>query len=111
MLFLALALFALAGCEPSTSDADAGPVDPVAMGAKKARACIGCHGPKGVSRVASYPSLAGLDEDYMVEQLQLFKSQQRQNPMMNAMAVNLSETDMQHLAAYFAAQPSPGGDR
>ncbi|MBU2887344.1 cytochrome c [Gilvimarinus agarilyticus] len=78
--------------------------DPVAMGAKKARACMGCHGPKGVSRIASYPSLAGLDADYIAAQLQAFQSGERQNPMMSSMAINLSEQDIHNLAAYFAAQ-------
>ncbi|WP_052481119.1 c-type cytochrome [Gilvimarinus agarilyticus] len=78
--------------------------DPVALGERKARVCMSCHGPGGVSRVASYPSLAGLQYDYIVTQLRAFKSGSRENPMMNAMVASLSDTDMQHLAAYFAAQ-------
>ncbi len=109
LLFVALALMGLCACEPQATGAGAEPESPLVLGAKKARACMGCHGPKGVSRVASYPSLAGLDEDYIVQQLQLFKTQQRQNPMMNAMAVNLNADDMRHLAVYFAAQTNPNG--
>lgn len=83
------------------------PSDPVALGAQKARICMGCHGPKGVSRVASYPSLAGKDAGYLLEQLRAFKQGERENPMMSSMVINLSDEDMAHLAAYFAAQTMP----
>ncbi|BFM20541.1 c-type cytochrome [Gilvimarinus japonicus] len=79
-------------------------VDPVALGERKARVCMSCHGPGGVSRVASYPTLAGQDRAYLLTQLRDFKAGRRENPMMNAMVASLSDTDMQHLAAYFAAQ-------
>ncbi|MCP8898764.1 c-type cytochrome [Gilvimarinus xylanilyticus] len=102
-----LTLAAVYGCGQSAPPAGAEIADPVALGERKARACVGCHGPKGVSRVASYPSLAGKDKAYLAEQLRRFKSGERQNPMMNAMAVNVSETDIEHLAAYYAAQTSP----
>lgn len=110
MLIRVLMLFSLTavyGCGQSAPPTGAEITDPVALGERKARACAGCHGPKGVSRVASYPSLAGKDKAYLAEQLRRFKSGERQNPMMNAMAVNVNDTDIEHLAAYYAAQPKP----
>lgn len=107
-MLLAFGLAASGCSQDATPQAAAAPLDPVALGAKKARVCMGCHGPKGVSRIASYPSLAGKDVDYLLEQLQAFKSGARQNPMMSSMAINLSDEDMSHLAAYFAAQQMPG---
>ncbi|MDO3386312.1 cytochrome c [Gilvimarinus sp. SDUM040013] len=105
--FVMLLLLAACGQEGATQAAFA-PVDPVALGAKKARVCMGCHGPKGVSRIASYPSLAGKGEAYLAEQLHAFKHGTRENPMMSSIAINLNEEDITHLAAYFAAQSMPG---
>lgn len=103
---LALILLAqLVGCDkPQGADAEPEVDDPVALGERKARVCMSCHGPGGVSRVASYPTLAGQDREYLLAQLRDFKAGRRENPMMNAMVASLSDTDMQHLAAYFAAQ-------
>lgn len=76
-------------------------------GSQKARMCAGCHGPKGISRVASYPSIAGLSEAYISEQLQAFRTGQRQNPMMGSVAQNLSDADIDALSHYFAKLPAP----
>ncbi|HEY7885106.1 MAG TPA: cytochrome c [Cellvibrionaceae bacterium] len=78
--------------------------DPMAEGAVKARVCMGCHGKQGVSRVASYPSIAGLDRDYLSKQLHDYRSGARENPMMNAMATSLSDEDIRLLALYFSSQ-------
>lgn len=94
----------LVGCGESSTAESESTADPVALGERKARVCTSCHGPGGVSRVASYPSLAGQQREYLLAQLRAFKSGERENPMMNAMVASLSDTDMQHLAAYFAAQ-------
>lgn len=76
-------------------------------GSQKARMCAGCHGPKGISRVASYPSIAGLPEAYISEQLQAFRTGQRQNPMMGSVAQSLSDADIEALSHYFAKLPAP----
>lgn len=76
-------------------------------GSQKARMCAGCHGPKGISRVASYPSIAGLPETYINEQLQAFRTGQRQSPMMGSVAQNLSDADILALSYYFANLPAP----
>ncbi|WP_049721897.1 c-type cytochrome [Gilvimarinus polysaccharolyticus] len=104
-LLALLSIALLAGCDKPQGD-NGEPIveDPIALGERKARVCMSCHGPRGVSRVASYPSLAGQPREYLLEQLRDFKSGQRKNPMMNSMVASLSDTDMQHLAAYFAIQ-------
>jgi len=82
--------------------------DPLAENAVRARVCMGCHGKQGISRVASYPSIAGLEEAYLVAQLRAYRSGERENPMMNAMATNLSDEDIQLLSLYFSTQhPNP----
>lgn len=109
LLVVGLVLLA-SGCgrDSTAPNAAQQAVDPVAAGARKARVCMGCHGPGGVSKVASYPSLAGKDQAYLLEQLQKFKSGERDNPMMNSMVLHLDDQSLRQLAAYFAAQPTPG---
>lgn len=73
-------------------------------GQAKATVCGACHGLDGNSSVPLYPKLAGQQASYIVRQLELFKSGQRQNPIMLGMATPLSPQDMADIAAYFAKQ-------
>jgi cytochrome c553 len=73
-------------------------------GANKAAACMACHGADGNSGNPQWPNIAGQHASYVFEQLQLFKSGERQNPIMMSQAANLSEQDMKDLAVYFAGQ-------
>ena len=84
----------------------------VAAGEQKAATCMGCHGPKGKSSNAQWPNLAAQQSAYMVNQLNAFKTGTRNNSMMQSMAANLSDDDMNNLAAYYSSQPpvSAGGD-
>lgn len=85
---------------------DTGPAkagDPKA-GQAKAGACAACHGLDGNSSVAIYPKLAGQHEQYIWRQLKLFKSGERQNPIMLGMAAPLTEQDMRDIGAYFSTQ-------
>lgn len=81
-------------------------------GKTKAQACIGCHGSAGVSNSPMWPNLAGQRAAYIEAQLKNFKSGQRDNSTMKAMADGLSDGDIKNLAAYFASLPakSAGGD-
>jgi cytochrome c553 len=73
-------------------------------GKEKAAACVGCHGENGNSMVPTFPKLAQQHSSYLVKQLQAFKEGSRQNPMMSAMAMGLTDEDMVDIAAYYAAQ-------
>ncbi|MDD1611690.1 MAG: cytochrome c4 [Methylococcaceae bacterium] len=83
-----------------------------AAGAEKAAMCVGCHGPNGKSSNAQWPNLAAQQPVYLTAQLKAFKSGDRANPMMQSMAGNLNDQDIENLAAYFAGQPAAkaGGD-
>ena len=70
----------------------------------KAAACAACHGPDGNSVNPDWPNLAGQHSEYLVSQLGYFKSGERKNVNMNAMAAPLSPEDMADISAYFAAQ-------
>ena len=76
----------------------------VIAGKAKAASCTACHGVGGNSMVPIYPKLAGQHADYLVKQLQEFKSGARENAVMWPMASALSEQDMVEIASYFAAQ-------
>ena len=79
--------------------------DPEAGKAKAAVVCAACHGASGVSVSDTIPHLAGQRERYLETQLKALKDGSRKNPIMNAIAAQLSADDMANLAAFFAAQP------
>lgn len=66
--------------------------------------CMTCHGVTGMSVDKRYPHLAAQKEAYIVDRLKYFKSEQEPFNQMNGQARPLSDTDMQDLAAYYAAQ-------
>ena len=71
--------------------------------------CAACHGVDGNSSVnPEWPSLAGQHAEYILRQLQSFKSGARQDPMMSPMVIPLTDQDMADLAAYYAAQAQAG---
>lgn len=78
-------------------------------GEAKAAVCGACHGADGNSALAMYPKLAGQNEAYTARQLELFKSQQRQNAIMLGFAMPLSTQDMHDLGAFFASKTALPG--
>jgi cytochrome c553 len=77
-------------------------------GATKSAVCSGCHGPNGNSTSPDWPRLAGQSAVYVAEQLKLFKTQVRANPVMMPMASGLSDQDINDVAVYFEAQTPQG---
>ena len=79
--------------------------DPAA-GKEKTGMCAGCHGISGYRtafpQVYSVPKLGGQHAAYIVKALQAYKSGERRNPTMKAIAADLSDKDMDDLAAYYA---------
>ena len=77
----------------------------VAAGKAKTAACVACHGVDGNGGAdPSWPKLAEQSPEYIVKQLNDFKTGVRKNPIMNGMAAALTPKDMQNIAAYYAAQ-------
>ena len=66
--------------------------------------CVACHGLDGMSAVPANPNIAGMPEQYIAKQLELFKTSVRKNPVMQGMAANLSADDMKALGMYYFAQ-------
>lgn len=73
--------------------------------AKAATVCAACHGATGVSVSDTIPNLAAQRAGYLEAQLKVLKDGTRKNPVMNAIAAQLSPDDIANVAAYFAAQP------
>jgi cytochrome c553 len=72
--------------------------------------CAACHAADGNSTIATNPRLAGQSAEYLVKQLtDLAKpagdKSGRENPVMSAFAMTLSDADRRSVAAWFSAQP------
>ena len=69
--------------------------------------CGGCHNPDGNSVLPGTPKLAGQHEQYIVKQINDFKSMTRANDIMMGMASAIAtDEDAQNIGAYFATQKS-----
>ncbi|HLQ08103.1 MAG TPA: c-type cytochrome [Steroidobacteraceae bacterium] len=80
----------------------------IANGATKSAVCSACHGPNGNSVNPDWPRLAGQSAVYAAEQLRLFRSGLRANPVMQPLAATLSDQDINDLAVYYEAQTPTG---
>jgi cbb3-type cytochrome c oxidase subunit III len=106
----AVALAALFA-NPVLADEAAAPAKPdVGKGSTiSATVCVACHTNDGSRGLPTYPILQGQHADYLVKQLQEFKSGKRDNAIMKAMASTLSDDDMRNVAAFYASkQAKPG---
>lgn len=104
---LALATLLTAGAAAASESA---PVfGDAKAGEGKATVCAACHGADGNPTDKQYPKLAGQNEAYIARQLQAFKSQKRQNPIMLGFAATLSTQDMHDLGAFFATKAALPG--
>lgn len=71
--------------------------------------CGACHSHDGSRGAPANPIIAGQHPEYLVTQLQHFKSGQRNNAIMRGFASTLSDADMVNVAAYYASkQAKPG---
>lgn len=66
--------------------------------------CAACHGADGNSASPAYPKLAQQHPEYLVKQLQEYKSGKRANAIMSGMAAGLSDADMKNVAAWLASK-------
>ena len=68
-----------------------------------ASACTICHGPDGASP-ATMPSIGGLEASVLATKLRDFKSGAQEATVMNRIAKGYSDSEIDALAKYFAAQ-------
>ncbi|WNK00745.1 c-type cytochrome [Thalassospiraceae bacterium LMO-JJ14] len=95
-------------------------------GAELAQQCVSCHGVDGTNNTEGFPSLSNQKYKYLVKQLremrnsakirtgeknhdtdaaQAIMRSRRTNEIMDPFIVDLSNTDIEDLAAYYAAEP------
>lgn len=68
-----------------------------------AQSCTACHGPNGQSNNPMWPNLAGQKKDYLIKQLNDFRSGARKDPLMTPMAQTIKESDIADLAQFFSS--------
>ncbi|MBJ2165252.1 cytochrome c4 [Acidovorax sp. IB03] len=71
--------------------------------------CAACHGADGNSAIAVNPTLAQQHPEYLVKQLQEFKSGKRNNAVMKGFAAMLTDEDMKNIAYWVASKPAKAG--
>ncbi|MEY4757431.1 MAG: hypothetical protein RJA34_2329 [Pseudomonadota bacterium] len=83
--------------------------DLVKGGAAFAAVCAACHGADGNSGTPVNPKLAQQHPEYLVKQLQEFKSGKRNNAVMKGFASALSDEDMKNISYWAASQKAKPG--
>ena len=71
--------------------------------------CAACHGADGNSGTPAYPKLAQQHPEYLVKQLQEFKSGKRNNAVMKGFATALTDDDMKNIAFWVASKKAKPG--
>ena len=71
--------------------------------------CAACHGADGNSAIAANPKLSQQHPEYLVKQLQEFKSGKRNNAIMKGFATALSDDDMRNIAYWLTSKPAKAG--
>ena len=108
LVAVAIHAFALAGFEASAQTPPARP-DMARAQQIATQVCAACHGVEGVSAAPVNPHLAAQHAEYTALQLEHFKSGLRKNPVMMAMAANLTAEESKSIGEYFAGKKSKPG--
>lgn len=66
------------------------------------KACAACHGSDGTGRKDIYPNIGGQNEIYLLSALRAYQNGTRSSARMNAMTKDLSDQQLQNLAAYYS---------
>jgi cytochrome c553 len=99
---LTAAVFTLAcltGCERPAAD-----VTEAGAALAQEKGCIACHGLNGKGTGPTFPNLGGQWPSYLRTQLQKYRDGDRVNAIMNPLAGELSDREIDVLAAYYAGQ-------
>lgn len=71
--------------------------------------CAACHAADGNSTTPANPKLAGQHPEYLLKQLQEYKSGKRANAVMSGMVAALSDEDMRNISYWLASKPAKPG--
>ncbi len=82
------------------------PAGAEAQGATKVAVCIACHGSNGMGMTPLYPNLAGQQYNYILKELENFRSGARKQSVMSGMAMTIppspQHANLKDIAAYFS---------
>ena len=94
---------------PAAAPAMAAKPDLVKGEATFTAVCAACHGADGNSGTPAYPKLSQQHPEYLVKQLQEFKSAKRKNAVMQGFAATLSDDDMKNVAYWATSKKAKPG--
>lgn len=110
MKFTITVLFAAAAAALSFGvHAQSAKPDLVKGAALYSQVCVACHAVDGNSTTPANPSLAQQHPEYLIKQLQEYKSGKRENAIMKGFASALSDDDMRNIAFWLADQKAKPG--
>ena len=69
-----------------------------------ANRCATCHGAEGHATSPIFPSLAGQNREYLIKQLQDFKSKKRASDTMAPQVADMSDESIAAVAGFFASK-------
>jgi len=115
-----------------TAQQPAAPAEVIVL-AGSLETCVTCHGENGVSRVPTYPTLAGQKVNYLIRQMDVFRQSKdkissapnsdapaegyaakppasRFDPLMEHVAAGLSDNEISRIAVALAQLPCDGGE-
>ena len=64
--------------------------------------CGGCHGANNIRVTDMSPKIIGQKQTYLANKLREFRDLKRINPYMNGVLKNMSDQELDNLAAYYA---------
>ena len=107
---IALTLAALLAAPALAATAPAAAKPDLAKGQTiSTQVCAACHTNDGTRGSPANPILAGQHPEYLVKQLQEFKSGKRDNAVMKGFAGMLSDDDMKNVAYFYASKSAKPG--
>lgn len=106
---LLLLPFAVSAAGTGTDYLGTAPQGDASAAAKLAKTrCAGCHGPKGNSVAAMFPELAGQNYNYLLKQLEDFRSGERKGSPMNTLVKALPKAPhngtLRNIARFYSEQ-------
>lgn len=108
-LVMAAALAAFAGSALAADAKKPAEPDLVAGEAKFTAVCAACHATDGNSAIPANPKLAQQHPEYLIKQLQEYKSGKRANAIMQGFASQLSDDDMRNIGFWLASKKAKPG--
>lgn len=104
------AIALLVGAAAQAATPTAAPKPDLTKGqAKAAEVCMACHSADGSRGSPANPIIAGQHPEYLIKQLQEFKSGKRKNAVMQGFASMLSDEDMRNVAFFYASKTAKPG--